>query len=85
MVIKKLLENLSHVQSNTRGTALFSKFMGQHHLFSLEDFDQDVTKLVDQFKSLPVAAQHSSLLADFQNRWQDSREKLSIKLHRRKV
>lgn len=52
-------------------------------LISLEDFDQDVSKLVDQFKLLPDAVQQSGLLDDFQYRWQHSRDQLSIRLHRK--
>jgi len=54
-------------------------------LFSMDDFEQDVSTLVEQFKALPDAAQHSGILADFQSRWQMSREKLSAKLHRRVI
>jgi len=51
----------------------------------MEDFEQDVSTLMQQFKALPGGAQHSGILADFQSRWEQSREKLAIKLHRRVV
>lgn len=53
--------------------------------YRLEDFDSDVAKLTADYNSLPTEAQCVGILKDFSLRWNHAREKLILKLERRRV
>ncbi len=54
-------------------------------LVRLEDFDEAVSSLEENYRSLPDECQNDRILADFQMRWGDARTKLELKLGRGRI
>lgn len=48
----------------------------------MEDFDGDVSKLIEDYNSLPKEAHCPGMLQDFVTRWKLARDKLHLKLGR---